>query len=261
MQLQLSPEMVPRPLEPCEPVYRVVECACGRSVKKDGCNRLDCPSCQKHLGARRGASVLKKLENRPSGRAVCYTVLTFPESVRERFAVRSDFDLARKNAWRLLKEIGADWAFCAVHPVGEDGRTFHPHLNFLWVPRDGFRPFIDVEWLRVQWSFVLGVDVSVVYHQFSGHFGKVQHWARYVSRTFPGWHWWTGPVRWYGHYPKVQRKPCPCPKCGEYPRYVGTIPVSECRFWEEEGFLLGLPPPWERASFGVRENAGSCQHD
>jgi hypothetical protein len=134
------------------------------------------------------------------------------------------------------------------HPVGEAGDDFHPHLNFLWRPRPGFRGFVDVELLRAEWGRILGARGAVdVYHQYSSSEGKIRHWCRYVSRLFPGFHGWTGNVKWYGTYPR-KKTPAPgrCLRCGHQYRYVGTVSSEEHERACKSKLLLGVDPPWER---------------
>lgn len=238
----------------CKPRFIVLQCACGRSIVPSVCMSTKCPNCAPHIAKRRAMRAherlvytIPKYYNRKSSRAVIYTVLTIPEAVRLRFADPHVWQKLRGKIWKLLKsEFGGLYGVEASHPTGDEGLHFHPHLNFLWVQRRGYTPFIDVERLRLIWAEVLSVKSADVHTQYAGNHAQVMHWCKYVLRTFPGLHWWTGPIRWYGKYPRKKKieKQC-CASCGQKYYIIGHIDAEAINLYDKIGFYMGKAPPWE----------------
>jgi len=238
----------------CSPKYMVLECNCGRRIVPSTCMALDCENCKEFVGRRRSDSILRRLlqgtlyqRRRWWKTAVIYTVFTVPESHRERMCDRHEWQRTRKKAWNILKKnFGAKYGVEITHPVGDkDKSRFHPHLNFLWIQHAGYRPFLDQAVLYQQWKNVLKADSVNVYSQYSHSIPKIIHWCKYVSRTFPGTHKWSGPMRWYGKYPKdVKPERCTCLDCGCHFRVIGYIEAEEVDRYHETGYFMGLDPPW-----------------
>ncbi|MCW4048985.1 MAG: hypothetical protein NWE89_04535, partial [Candidatus Bathyarchaeota archaeon] len=100
--------------------------------------------------------------------------------------------------------------------------------------------------LRERWGGILGAPIVDVHHQYSHEVRRIIHWANYVTRTFPGNHTWTGPLRWYGKYPHPKRpKPEPCPFCGGHFKVIGWLFGWQVDEWNDFGLKNGLDPPWE----------------
>jgi len=249
------------PVLSCTPRYAVLECGCGRRVIPQSCHRLDCLTCARDIGLRRSNSIYERLlrnitpiQHRYRHRTIIYTVLTVPPEVRERFTEPRYWQRARKEIWRCLrKTFGAMFGVEVSHPIGDAVETkFHPHLNFLWVQRDGYRPFIDVFLLRQSWADILGVSVADAHSQYSDNPYVIRHWTNYVTRTFPGYSWWTGHIRWYGHYPVIRRRECLCPECGYAIRIIGYLYAEDVQTYYEQGIKLGRDPPWYDDSLIVK---------
>lgn len=251
-----SPILPLYPPKHCTPKFMVLQCACGRRIVPSTCMSLDCEPCRDAVGKRRADLVLRRLlgdiyyQRRKYWRkAVIYTIFTVPAHIRERFLDPKVWQKARKKAWQILKgQFGAYYGVEASHPSSETtSSVFHPHFNFLWVQRPGFRPFLDVDLLRQKWSEVLKVALSDVYSQYSSDIPLIAHWSKYVTRTFPGTHKWSGSMRWYGKYPKLKKpEQCVCADCGSYFHYIGYIHASAIDDWIAVGQLSGRDPPWER---------------
>jgi hypothetical protein len=179
----------------------------------------------------------------------CYTDFTIPPVLRQNYSDPKKWSGLRKNIWHILKvQFGAFFGVEATHPIGEDNPdTFHPHLNFLWVMRDGFRPFIDVDELRAIFASALKYDGPVdFYHAYGDDDAQLMHWSKYITRIFPEFSSWAGSLRWYGHYPKVEKvRACVCPKCETAYRILGYINNRIIKAYDEFGFRLGRSPPWE----------------
>lgn len=244
------------PPSKCKLKYIVIECACGRRVVPSVCMSLDCDTCRPHVGRRRANSVLKRLmgstlyqRRRNHYKTVIYSIFTVPMELREGFLEANEWQKARKKAWRILKEhFGARFGLEATHPRGDSSTTlFHPHLNFLWVQEEGWRPFLDVELLRELWAEALGVPTVDVFTKYSNSLYKIIDWADYVTRSFPGNHKWTGPMRWYGKYPRIKEiVECRCNECGSRFRVIGWLLASDVDEWLEKGWATGIDPPWKR---------------
>lgn len=240
----------------CTMKYVVIGCKCNRRILPSSCMSLDCEICAPHVGKRRADSVLRRLlgdvlYQRPKHwkRAVIFTSFTIPPKLRESFLDNKAWSTVRKKAWRILKKnFGAKYGVEASHPIGDKNpNVFHPHLNFLWVQRPGWRPFIDKDVLQREWCKVLDVEMVDVYTQYSHHVRQIAHWAKYICRTFPGNHKWAGCLRWYGKYPKQTRPDkVTCADCGSTFRVIGYVSVELVDQWFEHGQLMGRAPPWER---------------
>lgn len=174
-----------------------------------------------------------RLAHRPKGFPVVYTVLTVPKPLRDALKDPKAWGKIRRKAWAMLKnEFGALYGVEASHPHGENpGRDgFHPHLNFLWIPSERRKGYLNVDRLRFLWARVLGYDAKrpvVVHTEYAHGKRKIQHWARYVVRPWPGYSWWTGAVRWYGDRKFVnaprEHDPWTCETCKtEYVFDAGT---------------------------------------
>jgi len=255
----LDAELRTIPLYPpskCKLKYAVIGCNCNRRIVPSVCMSLDCAPCAPYVGARRAFSVLKRIigislfqQKTYSKKPLIYTIFTIPKAIRNRYLDKAEWQKVRKRAWTLLKEyFGALYGVEVTHPAGDkDKSIFHPHLNFLWVQKSGFRPFIDVNLLREKWSAVLKVDISDVYSQYTSKISKLSHWTKYVTRTFPGTHKWTGSLRWYGKYPKEKLNvEYLCNDCGCSYRLIGYVSADDVHNWYKYGQLMGIDPPWER---------------
>lgn len=239
----------------CTPKYIVLQCACGRRIAPSTCMSLDCEACKPFVGKRRADSIYHRIlgdqvyqRSKWQRKAVLMTIFTVPPRLRNKYLSPTEWQKVRKKAWHILKaHFGALYGVEASHPAGDTNPTlFHPHLNFLWVQKKGWTPFVDVNILRQRWSALLGVQIADAYHRYTRDVGKIIHWARYVSRTFPGTHAWAGRVRWFGKYPKAKRpQDVVCWDCGCKFKLIGWVDVAEVKQWEKTGFLLGRAPPWE----------------
>ncbi len=240
---------------PCEKRYIVLQCNCRRTVVPSVCMRLDCPNCAPWVGKRRSSALFRRLLNPTPGqrlksnkKTIIYTVFTVPVEKRERYFDPKKWSKVRKQIWKHLKEkFGALYGVEVSHPVGDKNKSvFHPHLNFLWCQRQGFRPYLEVEELRELWKEVLGAKNADVYTRYSDQVRKIKHWCNYVARTFPGMHKWTGSARWYGKYPVIKTDfMTVCCDCGHAYNMIGFINKNIVDDYYHRGFLLGLDPPWE----------------
>lgn len=245
----------------CTPKYLVLQCSCGRHIVPSTCMSLNCPGCKKYVSKRRSASIFRRLmaePNRPENKYkrynrknVLYTICTVPVMERYKYINPAEWQKVRRKLWKVLKErFGALYGVEATHPVGDkDPGFFHPHLNFLWIQKPGLRGFLDVNELREAWAKILSVDVADVYHQYNSNVRKIKHWCNYVSRTFPGTHGWTGPVRWYGKYPIINNKvTVTCGQCSSGFVAIGWIDKDTVDNYYKHGFMIGVDPPWKRDS-------------
>ncbi len=238
----------------CTPKFITMECHCNRYVVASSCMSLICPYCKKFVNKRRSASIFRRLvdqsmkrSDRHKIRSVIYTVFTVPEDQRHKYIDPKAWQKIRKKVWQILKSnFGGLYGVEVSHPVGDkDENKFHPHFNFLWIQRDGYRPFLDVDKLRFHWGKVLNVPVADVYSRYSNNVRKIKHWCSYVSRVFVGLHKWAGSVRWYGKYPrgiaKVERR---CADCGGRFKMIGLIAKLLVDEYYKHGFMIGRDPPW-----------------
>jgi hypothetical protein len=143
--------------------------------------------------------------------ALCVLVVTLPQSLRAlgknpKAALKAwERAVVRELTALLAARIGwADAEFyirAYMHPCGEDGTTWHPHLNLLipawaWISSEGrakrFKPFVDVAMVREAMAraqakvFGDGSGVNCFWKYEQDEPGK-KHQAGYVPRTFPQW--------------------------------------------------------------------------
>jgi len=258
-------DILPRhKVNPCKTKYIVGGCGCKRIILPHSCHRYDCEPCAPWTGRQRARRVYSYFK----GKTVCYTIFTVPLELRHKFVKPKAWSKIRSLAWKILKDhFGACYGVEASHPVGKRIGIFHPHLNFLWISDKSVSHFIDVVTLRILWAHALGVlpahvwklflanpkkvlatiriDHTNVKHAYSRIDYKVRHWCSYVTRTFPGFGYWVGRIRWHGCKPiksKIERSICP--DCGEPIKCIGEIDPAVVADYYSHGWLLGLDPPW-----------------
>ena len=248
LELKSNPILIKTRITACTPKYIVQSCSCGRTLTPSTCMALSCKNCAPWTGKRRAFSIFNRLRAAENTRQsnIIYTVLTVPEILRARFADPKKWTLLRKRAWHILKNrFGAKFGVECSHPIGSRNENFHPHLNFLWVQSKGYDPYISVVSLRSAWAKILKTESVEVHTQYTQSPKRIMHWSKYVSRVFPGYHYWTGSIRWFGKYPKSEKyEPCTCGVCGETFKAVGTILASEVDNYFKYGWSLGIDPPW-----------------
>lgn len=253
----------------CTPKYVVYQCDCKRHIVPSTCMSKNCTICAPHVQSRTADSIFRRFSQKSdirklggNIRQVCYTVFTIPPHLRDKFLDPIAIKKVRKLAWEILKtKFGALFGVEATHPIGSESTMFHPHLNFVWSQRKGFRPYIDTHLLQIEWANILDVRIVDVWHQYSDKSTQIYKWCEYVGRPFPGYSWWKGSIRWYGKYPIVHIKhDYICPDCGCYYRRLGTIEGSVVSDYYAHGWLIGLDPPWYD-SINITRCRGSTGHD
>jgi len=236
----------------CHADLVVLRCGCGKSsrlVWSSGCGRRDCPRC----GPGKGRSAAKRVAARflADRRNMQYTVFTVPPAVRDRWQGATGYRRLKEDLRNLVKalesEFGLEYAYCRIHPTGEDGRSWHPHINLLWVQKWGSVGRFSrrlLSRLREVWADVLGVPDVVVHtsyrHRRTTHaIAAYLHTIEYVERAFPGWRWQGLRGRWF----RSKRVPSPvelesppslfCAVCGSELEYRGDSWASD-RLWRRE---------------------------
>lgn len=249
-----SPFLYQEPVTKCDNRYMVLQCGCGRHIVPSTCMSLRCVKCAPFTGRRRSQSVFDRIriiktqgEHKQNyTKTVIYTVFTTPQGSRQSLKDPKEWQSVRLKAWKVLREkFGALYGFEASHPIGDNDNKFHPHLNFIWVQRKGWSPYIDVNSLRLEWSAILGVKMSDVYSQYSESPRRIRFWCNYVTRIFPGFHWWTGRLRWYGKYPKkIKFEQIICSVCKMPFQVVGYIYGWLVDEYYKDWWKNGIDPPW-----------------
>jgi len=234
----------------CTLKYIVLGCGCSRSIIPSTCMSTNCTLCQPHVGQRRAGSVFRRLMQTTSNqyrysppKPVIYTVFTIPPHKREFYLDPKRWSKFRKEVWTILRnDFGG--------PCGDiDPTWFHPHLNFVWRQRPGFRGFIDEKKLKDAFRYIVEASVVDVWTAYTTEVGLIKKWINYTCRTFPGNHVWTGPIRWFGKYLRgIKSVPEICFMCGQRFKVIGTLEKSQVDEWYKTGWALGIDPPWERDS-------------
>lgn len=240
----------------CIPRFIVKECKCGRGLISKACDKRTCIRCNDRLNSRRANAAFdrfqyykKSLAMKKQSFSYCYTDFTIPPVLRQQYADPKAWQKLRLKIWHILAEqFGALFGLEATHPIGEDNpNIFHPHLNFLYVMKPGFRNYIAVERLRFVFRKALKYIGPVnLYHAYGDSDRQLMHLCKYVTRIFPAFAEWSGALRWYGRYPKYKPvKECICPICLEKIMILGSIDSQTVKSFEAHGFWMGRSPPWE----------------
>jgi hypothetical protein len=228
----------------------------------------DCTNCAPWVQARTADSFFRRFKNKKeiirlggNRNYVCYSVFTIPPHLRDKFLDPKTIKPIRKAMWLVLKKtFGAVFGVEATHPIGSKSLMFAPHLNFVWVVRKDRSPFLDTDKLNRAWADILHVETVDVWHQYTDKDRQLYKWCEYVGRPFPGYTYWKGAIRWYGLYPKAQRKQdYICAECGCYIRRIGTIEASVVADYYAHGWLIGLDPPWYNNN-NITRCRGSTKH-
>lgn len=183
-----------------------------------------CPDCGPQVHRRRARAVRDRLalglKDRHDGQAaIIYTVCTVPEHLREKFKDQKEWRAVVKKMWKVLRHYaGGQFGVECSHPTGDkEPGKFHPHCNFVWIQKKGFKPWLPVGELRRAWQQILmtysPVDVYTTYvRPGKRNAPRIAHLCKYVTRFVDGDEW-TGVQRWYGKYPKLEAEIKTCPKC------------------------------------------------
>jgi hypothetical protein len=128
-----------------------------------------------------------------AGRDLCYTVSTVPEELRQAAAHFPTWARWTKRYLKLLQDrLGLAWGWVRTDPAGKCAEAersgeycdctrcskWHPHLNLLWVRKDGRGALTEYElWLiKSLWAEVIGAP-----HAWDGD---------YVRPVVSVWHKW-----------------------------------------------------------------------
>lgn len=208
------------------------------------CLAEDCWECSgagaKSPTARRRADMVEEYLGRDrQNRNVGILILTVPKDRRHLFHRKSQVKAIRKRVNRRILRgvLGMDYGLDSAHPVGEDGTTFHPHHNFLYLAKRKRSPFPTKPQLgeiRKIWADILEIEESeletkgnevtyngavVIYHKYVkwDEIGRRKHMCRYFTRPFVGWSWWRGNsiVRLGRKLPKKEKVRPLCGECGK----------------------------------------------
>jgi hypothetical protein len=244
----------------CTPKFLVKQCGCGESGRKiypQTCMKSFCISCQKFYimkRARRAMSRMESLSWRHDRQTyfpnIIYTVFTIPEHLRWKYIDPKKARLLRSKIWQLLKtKYGAIWSLESTHPISEKNpEKFHPHFNFLWQSEKWKTGYIDSNELlklKLDYSDLIGYEyIPDVRTRYSKEPAKLWKWAQYVTRTFPEYVRWAGPVRYFGKVPKAEKKEAViCEKCLEKFFVLGYLTSEKSAEYLEHDPTSGRPPP------------------
>lgn len=154
---------------------------------KDWCR--DCGAMGSTSHQRRTGKIYPRLKSLlENGEKVNYLVITIPYYLRKAYLSKEALNDFRTYWRRKLKREGYTLGVCRWHWAGEDGRTWHPHLNLLI--RAGFIPKpILYRWRAElgQWwreyhnlAFTPGANI---YTSYTADPDKLRHWVTYVFRA------------------------------------------------------------------------------
>jgi hypothetical protein len=249
----------PRAASACgAPFLAVRGCGCGVKRVRQHCDKRGCSEeyCRGKIRSRRARKIKRRLDaGRTDGRAVLYTVLTVPPSRRGAAADKKTWKAWLDRIIRFMKkELALDYAVERTDPCGEDGEKWHPHINLLWVRRNGFRGFLRPEQLAAlkgKWAAIVygakeaaGKPISV-YHAYSTDEARILHWCSYMGRTWSRWEEefpYHLRIKWLGKAPRTpaKEKDGPCQKCGKEVcrmQFGSEQAASDAQGWTYERLL------------------------
>lgn len=241
----------PAPARNCgAPSRGVKACGCGVQIIRDHCDNLDCsnPYCEGVNRTRRAMDAFDILESGRRGRRAIYFVGTLPPGIRDRYAKQPAWQkLLRRWIDRLKKDFNFDYGAERSDPCGDDMVTWHPHINLLWVRKDGAgwipEDEISRAWKETLYSQdlreirratnagELSLEESLgkllafeaqpidIHLEYSSDRAKINFWCDYLGRPWPRWaraHKYMLRVKWFGNRPKklLLEKNHDCPVCG-----------------------------------------------
>jgi hypothetical protein len=188
------------------------------------------------------------LEAGRNGRPVIYFIGTLPPALRGRYAAEKEWrKLERRLMDRFKKDFSFDYGVERSDPAGEDGVTWHPHINLLFVRKDR-RGWTDEAEVRRAWKDLLyasdlkeirratnageiGLEESLlrlleieaqpvdIHLEYNAAVKKIRFWCDYLGRPWPRWaegHKYMLRVKWFGNRPTrpEREKDYKCPRCG-----------------------------------------------
>jgi hypothetical protein len=126
----------------------------------------------------------------------------------------------------MKAELKLDFAVERSDPAGgEHPDRWHPHINLLWVRKDG-KGYLTPEQLgllKARWKEIIGVppeDAISIWTAFAAPQAEARrrHWYSYMGRTWPAWEEkfdYHCRIKWLGKpekSPEREADPC-CPRC------------------------------------------------
>jgi len=118
---------------------------------------------------------------------VGYLVVTIPLEHREFFLDKRRLNEFRRYCIRLFKRRGYNRGLCRWHWCGEDGNTWHPHLNFLfnekWISKEDLHELREKICNKISLMMRVSIPTIVINYQYSDKAWKQRHWARYITRA------------------------------------------------------------------------------
>lgn len=260
-------ERILNPTVKCTPKFVVKQCGCGedhRKILPSTCMKSYCINCAKYFSAKRASRVMKRIESLSKWYnherhypTMIYTVFTIPKHLRDKYIDPKVSRDLRCRIWKLLKDsFGGTWAIESTHPISEKHpKIFHPHFNFLWQSKKFRGGFIDANELlniKLRYAELIGYEgIPDVDTQYSSDIKDLWHNANYVTRNFPEFAKWAGPVRYFGQIPKIEKEEaCLCEKCHQKYIVIGYLtPEKSMEFYRHE--LDGGTDPPSVTSFDI----------
>jgi len=176
----------------CAGGFIVGRCSQGHThAKITLCGKEWCPTCGAKDSFYHKRRVARWWDKALSFNSMGYMVVTVPMELWHHFGNKMCLNAFNTYLRRKLQGIGKDKGLSRWHWAGEDGRTYKPHLNFLfeggYIPQKEIRKFRREvgQWLNNKFRAELkGVKVSpnLYYQYFTDDAHKV-HKLKYVTRA------------------------------------------------------------------------------
>ena len=117
-------------------------------------------------------------------------VVTIPFEHRDYFREKGHLNEFRRYVRRLMKRSGYVRGLCRWHWCGEDGKTWHPHLNLLfpagYIAPEKLEELRGLIAARLSEMVKTPVNTVVAHYSYTTNRTKMRHRLRYVTRAT--WH-------------------------------------------------------------------------
>jgi len=271
-----------KPLYPsCASGFMVGDCPKGhRYLRIQLCGKEWCSHCGEKwswVHQRSYYRLLPRLEALAKEKnSIGYMVITVPPAIRQWMLNRENLASFRRYVIEFFKRQGYDKGVRVWHWSGEDGKTWHPHLNLLFSEKfiskrklKGWRELFTA-WLEQKSGISIPGKTVVINYQYSNKSGKQRHWLRYVVRAtlrrynpvicavIKGnhnkgtWGKWSKKKQ-QNDIAMLEQGRCPHPKCGgmlswsfepldSFARHMNNFKLISAGYWVRKEALLPYDP-------------------
>jgi len=176
------------PLPPCASGFMKGECTNGHHFAKAMlCGKEFCTHCGDNWSWIHQRKYWRWVPKFKVFDSVGYMVITIPKEVRYQFYDRKRLQQFRVYIHAMMKREGFSKGLSRWHWCGEDGKTWHPHINLLFgaghLPKEKLIRLRELITARLSFLCNKSIDTIVLNYRYSTERGKKYHWLKYVTRA------------------------------------------------------------------------------